>query len=252
MFRLFLMNLIKAGDQTQENHPVSHPLPPRRLRNRRIYERFDIDYKHLSLMNEQDILLVRDLSETGFSTEVSERCFQRFHIGDVYQCRLRYLSEIFESQLRVIWKSNGFVGFELTEESSHLHHFMLRLLRPIAIGASMQRVDEKYTTTRDNEGMIWYHGTETTNFYIWLDDEAEVKSWRLEDKDQYIEWNDFDGLKTGRINAISPQSLESPWNPEFKADSHINPKLIQFATDVVMAMQVPNKDKIIESMQGDE
>lgn len=250
MFRLFLVNLVQSGKVIDQNASVKNSLPPRRHRNRRIYERFDIDYKHLSLMNEQDILIIRDLSENGFSTEVSDRGFKRLEIGDIYQCRLRYLGEIYEANAKVIWKSRRFVGFELVQPSAKIKNFMHRLLKPIAIGTSLQKVDEKFEYSSDNEGMIWYHGPNATNFYIWQDDEGVVRSWRLEEKNKYIKWDTVRGIRTGQKSPIKTASVASPWESEFIEDAQPDKRMKQFATDVFMAMLLPTKAQLIESIEG--
>ena len=252
MFRLFLINLLKSGKEGEQllDRP-KNVLPPKRLRNRRIYERFDIDHKHLSLMNDQDILLVRDLSEKGFSTEVSPRGFKRLVVGDVYLCRIRYLGELYDAQACVRWKSKGFVGFELLKASKNTKTFMSRLIKPIEVGTSLQKMDDRFIELHDNEGMTWYHGPNETNFYLWLDDEEELKSWKLEDNDRFIKWDPISGVITGKIirDKQDPNTM-TPWARTLSEDQSPNKDLKQFATDVFMVLQLPSKDKLIESIMS--
>jgi len=253
MFRLFLVNLLKSGKELDKAVDKSkNELPPKRLRNRRIYDRFDIDHKHLSLMNDQDILLVRDLSERGFSTEVSERGFKRLIVGDVYLCRIRYLGEIYDAEAGVRWKSKGFVGFELLKSSRQMKTFMRRLIRPIEIGTSLQKVDDRFIQMHDNEGMNWYHGANETNFYLWEDDAGSLRSWKLESTDRFIKWDPVNGLSTGTVvqNSENTGHLLTPWQQVLEEDPSPDKDLKQFATDVFMAIQHTARDQLIESITG--
>ena len=76
----------KAGAAKGGKKKAAEPEPP--IRNRRVFARYNIDHKHLTLMNDQDILLVREISSKGFSTEVSPRGFARLVVGDVYDARV--------------------------------------------------------------------------------------------------------------------------------------------------------------------
>lgn len=252
MFRLFLINLLKSGYDFDQNGSIEDSyLPPRRLRNRRIFERFDLDHKHLSLMNDQDILLVRDLSEKGFSTEVSERGFKRLMVGDVYSCRLRYVGELYDTQACVRWKSKRFVGFELVKASANMKKFMKRLIKPIEIGSSLQKVDEKFIKEHDNEGMVWYQGVEETNLYLWFDELGEIKSWQLEGKENYIRWDPIGRISTGKIKKIQKIKHDlASQNLNLEEDENPDAELKQFATDVFMAISLSNREQLIESIMS--
>ena len=249
MFRLFLIDLVRSGkDAKTASKPA---LPPKRLRNRRIYERYDVDHKHLALMNDQDILLVRDLSERGFSTEVSPRSFKRFVVGDIYRCKLRYLGEIYASKTRVVWKSKGFVGFELVSPQPPLRSFMKRLLRPLSVGNSLEQVDPKFIESRDNEGMDWYRGESATNIYLWKDDEGHLKAWKMELDRAIVQWSPVTGLSTGRKILSAKADFARPWDDKTMVDDQVDSTLKQFAVDVLMAAQLPRKTDILATIEDE-
>lgn len=248
MFQLFLVNLIKSG--ADFDMPVATSLPPKRLRNRRIYERYTIDHKHLALMNDQDILLVRDLSEGGFCTEVSERAFRRLTIGDLFVCRLRYLGEIYRCEAQVAWKSKNFVGFELRNTSADVDRFMSRLLTPLRIGTSLKPIDEKLARGIDNEGMLWYQGEDETNLYIWPGSDDKIGRWTFIHKERYTRWDNERGLQTGTM--LGPTDLAFPWNQkEGPADKNVDLQFRQETVDTLMALASPHKEQLIASLTGD-
>ena len=254
MFRLFLVNLLQSAQDSGGNPrtPAGQgALPPKRLRNRRVFERFDIDHKHLSLMNDQDILLIRDLSANGFSTEVSERGFRRLLVGDTYLCRIRYLQEVYELHAVVRWKSKGFVGFELADSSGHkVRSFMLRLLRPVEIGTSLQKVADRFIQLHDNEGLDWYHGIDGTNFFLWTDGSGELRSWKLEVTDRFISWKPDRGIRTGSLLIGDDSGCNPivPWEQLAKEDKVPDPTLGQLAADIFMAAPVRAKDALLKSI----
>ena len=247
MFRMFLVKQVASASGPLGKAKATTRMPPQRLRNRRIYDRFDIDHKHLALLNDQDILLVRDLSEKGFSTEVSDRGFRRMSVGDVYLCRIRYLAEVYDANVSVRWKAKRFIGFEIVKHTKALKTFMERLLIPLEVGTSLKPVPEKENRANDN-GMMWYHGTYETNFYLWEDDAGEVASWQLEDANRFVRWDSQGGLVTGKVQAKDHNSLLFPWQQSLVADDNINENLRQYATDIFMALALPQKQQLINSL----
>ncbi len=250
MFRLFLIDRLQSGlekgNKKEEEKPA---LPPKRLRNRRVFERFNIDTKHLALMNEQDILLVRDVSQLGFSTEVSKRGFERLKKGDIYQCRLRYLNEIFTLKTKVTWKVKQFVGFEIVKPSQQVKRFMNRLIKPVEIGVSMEEVD-KSLVNQDEESSDkrWFHASSGTDLFTWQE-EDELKAWRLEDQAKFINWTKGDGIRTGKVKSkIKTIGVSDPWTNEYQNDDLKDPNLEQFAIDVFMAMQIDQKEKLLKTL----
>jgi len=251
MFRLFLIDrLISAHQIDKTDEKRRNTLPARRLRNRRIYERYSIDSKHLALMNDQDILLIRDISESGFSTEVSTRGFQRLLVGDEYRCRIRYLSEIYDLNARVTWKAKQFVGFEISKQDERVQTFLERLILPLEIGSSLEKVEigaektEEKTTNRE-----WFQGSKETNLFLWHTDKGEIRAWQLENESHYVEWNQEKGLQTGNIS-VSDKVIgtQQPWEKTRNMNEKVDPQLRQYATDVFMAFQKDAKTEILDTL----
>lgn len=254
MFRLFLVSLLQSGDNLmQDSGEAEASAASERLRNRRIFERFGIDHKHLALMNDQDILPIRDISEKGFATEVSERGFRRLVVGDVYLCRIRYLGEVYESQAVVRWKASGFVGFELLCPSVKVQAFMKRLLLPVEVGASLKKVDDHLARQRDHEGMHWYQAMDGTQIYVWEDDAGTVRAWKVEKTGRFVRWDADHGLRTGSLlpEPTHEGSFTPPWEQKMKEDSSPDTELTQFVTDVLMAAQIDVRDQLIRLLVGD-
>lgn len=253
MFRLFLRKkVLAAADKSARGSTTPAPKKAtEERRNRRIFARYNIDHKHLTLMNEADILLVREISAKGFSTEVSQRGFERLVVGDVYEARIRYLGEIYDMQARVAWKADSFVGFEIVKAERETLMFLKRLLRPIEIASSLQPVESSFMSD-GHEGKSWYHGDEESDLYIWHDPETqELKAWQLAIGNQYVEWNDAAGISTGALSNVQGggalmganlKGLQSVQDPVVDA------KKKQFALDVIMALQFPVRENLLETL----
>jgi hypothetical protein len=277
MFRLFLRKKILDGGKTPKRSAKDEgtaPPPPRR--NRRIFDRFNVDHKHLTLMNEQDILLVREISAKGFSTEVSRRGYERLTVGDVYDARVRYLGEVYALQARVAWKRGSYVGFEIIKAGRDTLQFIKRLLRPIEIAASLKQVEATFLASGDAApatgkkgkgaaapkateasptmaaGKAWYHGDEESDLYTWHDPETgELKAWQLAIGEQYVEWRGDGGLATGALRGVQGREALMGANLQgltHQVDARIDPSKKQLAIDVVMALPHTVRDSILETL----
>jgi hypothetical protein len=253
MFRLFLKKKIIDGENTRadgngEAAKVRAQAQSALAKNRRVFSRYNVDHKHLTLMNEQDILLVREISARGFSTDVSQRGFDRLFIGDVYEARVRYHRETYDLRARVAWKADGVVGFEMVETPHETLGFIKRLLKPIEIAQSMQPVDPSFLREGEHE-KAWYHGDQESDLYIWKEqDSSSVKAWQLSIGNQYVEWSELQGLVTG-TTTTAPVSdvLSHPMTQMQQPDQLIDGSKKQMAIDIIMALQDPVKDLILET-----
>lgn len=249
MFRLFLMDQLAKGMEKVSKELEDSPLPKHHARNRRIYERFPMEHKHLALLNDQDILIVRDLSMNGFSTEVSKRCYLRLNVNDEYRCRVRYLGEIYDFEARVSWKSRNFVGFELVKDDFKVKKFLLRLLKPIEIGLSLKKADDKFAKNTNKKEHICLQGIANTELSMWFDEGQRLKSWELEIDKKFIKWDPFDALVTGKLkNEETGASLLKPWEKEKILDQNVNQDLKQFALDLFMVLRSEQKDELLETL----
>ncbi len=235
MIRLFLQKKIMTSPVPDE---VTKPdRTPRH--NRRIFSRYAVDHKHLTLMNDQDILLLKEVSAKGFSSLVSPRAFEKFAIGDEYEAKLRYLGEVYSINIRVTWKESQIVGFAVTKAHREALDFFQRLLWPMAIAASLKLVNSKFTTEGEH-GQTWYHGDDDSDLFLWQESPSpKVTAFRLVVKGLYVAWNDRDDLATGSLKKaeqLSPlQTLTEPLVP--MPDDLPDARKLQLALDILMSLQ---------------
>lgn len=245
MFRLYLRKKLLSGDGDAQ---TSEPTPVRR--NRRILTRYNIDHKHLTLMNDADILLVREISAKGFSVEVSARAFARFASGDVYEARIRYLGELYDLKARVTWKNDHYIGFELVEADRDTYMFLQRLLKPMAVAFSLHAVDAAFMD--QNPGKHWWHGDDDSDLTVWHDVETQsLTAWRFSFDGQYVEWRADQGLSSGALvqdNQTSSVLRSTPFTLIERRDAAVDPQKRQFAVDVFMAMPVACSEELLATI----
>ena len=246
MFRIFLRRKVHSGPKTE---PSQTPLRQTKQRNRRLYERYNVNQQHLTVLNDQDILVIRDVSTRGFCSDVSPRAFNRFNIGDVYEGRMRYLGTLYDLKFKVSWKKNKAVGFELYEPSNESIQFFKRVVKPIQLAGSLQKVDAEFLT-HNLDGKIWYHGDSETDLYIWTSDNKDLKAWQLRTGNNVVEWNSESGFSTGVVERSPTDDSESGSNLETKSDPELNKEKLQFASDVLMALQTEFRNEIINTLTG--
>lgn len=245
MFRVFLKKKLESGEIPKAEHSSEQAAKPQ---DRRIHERFAVDQQHLTVMNEQDILVIRDISVKGFCSDVSERAYDRFTMNDVFEARMRSHGEIRSIMIKVAWKREKAVGFELHEPTRETLIFFRDLVRPYQLAASMRPVETLYVQTENER--VWYHG-EDVDLHIWMSEDSGIAAWQLIADSQLVEWSAVDGVRTGVIKYQGKTELgireqgESYHVLDEKADE----KRIRFASDIFAASSLPEHDELEGTLQ---
>jgi hypothetical protein len=253
MFRLFLKKKLFSGT-SEDAAEESKQKQEFNNRNRRIFERYNVDHKHLMLMNEQDIFLIKEISLKGFSTAVSERSYERLNLADTYEARIRYMGEMYDLSAKVAWKADLQIGFEITETNKDTLLFIKRLLDPVEIASSMKKIDSKFVNDTST-GKTWYHGDKNCDLYTWHNNEnGELHAWQLSIGDVYIEWSGLAGIQTGTLSHPDKNELmmgnDLSGKESNSKDAEASDEKRQQATDIIMALQYPIREDILETIMG--
>jgi hypothetical protein len=246
LFRIFLKKKLQSGKKTKD---AAKQEGSKKGRERRVHERYPVDQQHLTVLNEQDILVIKDISAKGFCSDVSHRAFDRFQIGDVYDARIRYYGEVQDIHVKVAWKREKAVGFELHKPRVEILVFFQRLLRPMQLALSLSPVEPAFMKD-PKEGLQWYHG-EDADLHIWHNDERELSAWQLIADKNLIEWSSVHGLKTGEAQPASLSSLvitSEAHRVRRIMDDSIDAKRIRFAADLFTALPIPEKADLLKSL----
>ena len=250
MFRIFLGKKLFSG-KVEEDGVKEKAMRPSRNRNRRLFERYNVDHYHLTILNDQDILVVRDLSAKGFSSDVSERAFLRFGMGDVYSAKLRHLGEVYDIKVRVSWKENKQVGFEVMEASADFLRFLSRIIRPIKIATSMKEVSAENMKVEE-KNKTWLRGDLNTDLFIWKNEKGEVEAWQLVMGDEFVEWSYNAGFATGlqRLPSREERAVGlTHTEVTVVKDTSVDKKRKKFAMDIIASLPNVYREELLDTLE---
>jgi hypoxanthine phosphoribosyltransferase len=253
MFRLYLKKKLLDGLIAPEQIENTANHKPKR-RNRRVKNRIALNSSQLKILNEKDIFIVREISTSGFSSHVSNDTVKRFSPGDTYEAKFQYLSQIFELNTKVAWMRGKQIGFEIINTSKKTQDFLNRIMKPVEIADSLQKIESNFTNSNE-QGKTWYHGEYDSDLYTWHDPEGgSLNAWQLSIGDDYIEWSENGGMKSGKTeqyDIVSSKVSAIPSRPlanvkDLKVDKHKK----QLATDIIMALSYPVREEILNTIMG--
>lgn len=244
MFRIFLKKKLYSG--LKDNKPETKSKT--KEQNRRLYSRYAVDKQHLTVLNDQDILLIRDVSHQGFSSEVSERAFERFSVNDIFSARMRQHGEVVDIKIKVAWKHKKSVGFELYKPDAEALQFFRKLVRPLELASSLSPVDAAFMRDQ-HQGLIWYHG-EACDLFIWRSDEEGMIAWQLIADNLLVDWSRAQNLRTGRIQQETRTQLGILEPGEVHRDLDRTPlaATLQFAADILAALPHDNGSELLKTL----
>ena len=238
---------------TRDLHPQSSPID-----NRRSTTRYNASHKRLTLLNDQDIFQVSDISTKGFSTIVSPRALQRLVIGDTFEGKVRYLGKSYDLDARVAWKSNQSIGFAISRAAEDTHTLLRRLIVPIALASTLHEVDASFMRESVANGQRWFHGEDEVDIHIWNLSSAQVpQAWRVTQGDMFVEWTRENGIQTGEskslkylevTTAVAGLGIDVTALSNRVVDPKPDADKLQFAVDLLLASGLVQHDHILEVM----
>jgi hypothetical protein len=242
MFRVFLGKKLenKRPARTAKKSAPSN-------KNRREDIRYDLDHKHLTLMNDQDIYQIRDVSKNGFSTYAPKRTLQRVTTGDVYESKIRYLGATYTLIARVSWTNNEAIGFTCLDSNPQTKEFLARILQPMTIGSTLTLMEcdivKKYEPSKTH-----YLGNHNSNLLVWTGQDGIVDAWQLIIDSSFLEWSCLNGLFSGNLVDTVKSSMFDLSKEMLNKTEEVSTESIQFATDVIMGSSIKEQEQIINTL----
>lgn len=249
MFKIFLKRQIHSNPKPDQKAKDEFSIQKGRKSERRSADRYEIKHGSLTFLNDFDMLLVKDLSLSGFHSQVPERAMKRLCVGDVYEARSRFRDRPFELCIKVAWVREESVGFEFVTLDEASRTVIKSLIRPLKIASSMHRIEADFINA-SSPYKVWYHGDEDSDLFIWRDRRGFLCGWQFVVAGRYLEWNESKGLETGAMvleNSSESNLLDSKENI-LRADDVLNQNFIHFTLDVLQALDYEDKSEIIETL----
>gem|GEM_PF-3615118 len=241
IFRLYLINKLKEGTENIDGKT------PRGFIERRKNKRFSVKDKKILASNQDDLLLINNISKEGFNTETNERTFSRLKVGEVYACKIRYRKENYVCEAEVRWKEKLSVGFSIKNPDSSISHFMTRLTLPHQISETIEKIEEKKILEKLIPNINWYTGEQET--HIVMQKIGGYLKWLIKTK-EFLIYYDLKELKAAKEERpLSPDILNFFFsNPDSVMFFQAKKDHITFVEDIVMASDIENKEEILEHL----
>jgi hypothetical protein len=188
---------------------------------RRRLPRFPFCYLLFRPENSDHCLEVKDISQTGMQMVQKEGKIP-YEEGQTIAGSVMWHGKEIEVKGKAVWCSSQSSGvhFELDQKlRQNLEDFfsvdhIVAHLRPVH--------EQKIGIDLPNNLKVWLKTDGPVELYIWQHNDGEVSHFQVVLWDQFLEWRDGEGIKTGKI--ISSRDLETPLNSEnefyFRPDTH--------------------------------
>lgn len=239
MFKIYLNRQLH---ELEESNKTDKP------RNRRSAERFDVTEQNILALNDVDMLRIKDISLSGFSCLVSERAYERFSLSDVYLADLKYGGQTLEANIKVAWKADSIVGFELISPTRELLGFFQRLVHPMEVAKSLSATTPQLISENQSE-KTWYHSDDGCDFLVWRSSDLKTEAWQLVTKDFFIEWSLQGNLETGTVKHKKSSKTQAEEEEETETDDSPNIDTIRLAIDILMALSTKDSHAAIDTLQ---
>lgn len=250
MFRMFLKKKLQDGQAHSEHRHISRPSY---RRNRRLHERYNVNQQELMVLNEQNILVIRDISAHGFSSDVSDQAYLKFIVGDIYDGRMKYFQELHDFKIKLNWKRSKVLGFELIEMSDSGSKFISRIIKPIQIAQNIKEITLSSNKDKPSNEVWMQCKKNMIDLHIWFKDDSVIEAWDFTIGDRYTQWDENNGLRTGAISYSQMQA--DPLNQGKREsvripDTRLNMTHKQFTFDLIMALESRYKHALLATIKG--
>ena len=199
---------------------------------KRIFPRFPVCYLTFKPDQGTRAHQIKDISFTGMQLGIAEDAYsegQRLH-GTVH-----WLGQELTMHGKVMWKTKGRVGVEFikrAELATGLKTFLSEE-RLIAALKPLHRVD--YGAELPAKLKYWLRSDGPVEIFVWKHPDGELAQFQVLLLENFVEWQDGQGLKTGRI--MSKRNVDTPLLDEdemvFRVDEGVDEDKLQRARSLV-------------------
>lgn len=185
-------NLIKTDFEQQE---------------KRILPRFPFCYLTFKSESDTRVYEVKDVSYTGMQLVIKDSEGQ-FQSGETIRGSMHWLGQEMKLQGKVMWLTEGRAGIEFikrVETAENIKKF-LGEDRLVAALKPLHRVD--YGAELPAKLKYWLRSDGPVEVFVWQHQDHEYSHFQVLLLENFVEWQDGHGLKTGRI--MSKRNIDTP------------------------------------------
>ncbi len=198
--------------------------------------------------NESLVFEVKDISNTGMQLALKEG-EHGVREGQNLHGFLHWKGSELEIQGQVKWVSKMRMGVEFSSAQS-IREAVDKFLGPENIAKYLKPVhDMEYTNDLPANLKYWLRADGPVEVFIWQHSDGELSKFQILVMENFVEWQDGEGLKTARV--LSKRDIDTPLLTEdefvFKMDDHLDEAKIQLARELVNA--IPENVLSVEVLQ---
>lgn len=188
---------------------------------KRILPRFPFCYLTFKTEQSARILEIKDISFTGMQIRLKDDL--GWKMGDMISGTIHWLGRTLTIQGNVKWLTANRVGIEFAKKKDimeKIHYFLsvnelIKNLKPLhKVEAGLELPARlKY----------WLRSDGPVELFVWQHPDGELSKFQILLMENFVEWEDGSGLKTGRI--LSKRNIDSPLINEEELVFKIDPAI---------------------------
>jgi hypothetical protein len=201
---------------------------------KRVFPRFPVCYLTFRPDKGERAHEIKDISHTGMQLGVTEGSGE-YAEGEVLQGTVHWLGDELITQGKVMWSTKGRVGIEFikrAELAQHLGKFLSED-RLVAALKPLHKMD--YGAELPAKLKYWLRSDGPVELFVWQHRDGELAQFQVLLLENFVEWEDGQGLKTGRI--MSKRNVDTPLLDEdefvFRVDEGLDDLKLQRVRSLV-------------------
>jgi hypothetical protein len=206
---------------------------------KRVFPRYPLTYLIFKSMKEQansepKLFEVIDISETGMQLEIKAGKHD-YHINSVVTGSVHWKGEELEVNGKVIWTTPRRVGVEF-DETRNIKDNVSNFLNLKTIVEYLKPLHrEEYGIELPGKLKYWLRADGPVELFVWQHSDGEISKFQVLIFDQFIEWEDAVGIKTGRL--LSKRDADTPLISEdefiFQIDTEVDPSRTERGSELI-------------------
>jgi hypothetical protein len=174
---------------------------------KRTFPRFPFCYLTFKLEGSQHACEIRDISHTGMQLGVGPKN-EALMEGEMIRGAINWHGQQLTVLGKVMWSTQGRVGIEFLKRQEQFQQLMDFLSEEKMISALKPLHQFDYGAELPAKLKYWLRSDGPVEIFVWQHQDGELAQFQILLLEHFVEWQDGQGLKTGRI--MSKRNVDTP------------------------------------------
>lgn len=202
---------------------------------KRIFPRFP--YTYLTFKGDDQVFEVKDITYTGM--QLCRKDGGHSHIpGDIIGGTLHWRGQELDIKGKVMWAKGARLGVAFDKDGGFPQSVekFLCVENIIAGMRALHKIDLDLEIPANLK--YWLRSDGPVELFVWCHNDGELSRFQVIVRENFLEWEDGKGVKTGRV--LTQRDLDTPLSPEdefvFTMDHSSCPYKVELASSVIEAI----------------